>query len=448
MAKEPEVIIIGAGVAGLAAASRLAKAGVRICILEARDRIGGRVFTLHDQKLDVPIEMGAEFIHGQPTEILKLLKKHKVKITEVDGVSWCFAAGRLSPCQFFEDVDDILEKMDDLATDESFTEFLDRCFGGANSERERDAKKRAVSYVSGFNAADPSLVSVHWLMKGMRAEEKIEGDRAFRSAHGYQDLLQVLRREIEKHNVAVQTETVVRSVRWRKGRVEVRTRQNRKSLSFTGTHLLVTLPLGVLKAQHNEAGAVQFSPALPTSKRRAIEKLEMGKVIRVVLRFRQRFWRSIKSAATRSKTLSSLSFLFSPDEAFPTWWTMAPDKAPIIVGWAPFRAAERLSGRTQSFVIKQSLRTLSKVLAVTPKHLEAQLEGADFHDWQADCFSRGAYSYAKVGADGAQEALGAPVRETLFFAGEATDISGHNGTVHGAMASGYRAAKEILRTLA
>jgi monoamine oxidase len=447
MAKEPKVIIIGAGVAGLAAAARLGKAGVRVCILEARARIGGRVFTLHDQKLDVPIELGAEFIHGRPPEILKLLKKNKVKISEVDGASWCFAAGRLSPCQFVEDVDDILEKMNDSTPDQSFTEFVDRCFGEANSERERDAKRRAVSYVSGFNAADPALVSVHWLVRGMRAEEKIEGDRAFRSAHGYQDLLQILRREIEKHEVVVHTETVVSRVQWRSGRVVVRAQQNKKVLSLAGTHLLVTLPLGVLKAKSGEAGAVHFTPALSAAKRKAIEKLEMGKVIRVVLRFRERFWRTIKPIATKSKTLSNLSFLFSPDEAFPTWWTMSPDKSPVIVGWAPFRAAERLSDRSQSFVIKESLRTLGKVLAVTPEQLEAQLEGADFHDWQADPFSRGAYSYAKVGADGAQEALGAPARGTLFFAGEATDTSGHNGTVHGAMASGYRAAKEILRTL-
>jgi monoamine oxidase len=73
------------------------------------------------------------------------------------------------------------------------------------------------------------------------------------------------------------------------------------------------------------------------------------------------------------------------------------------------------------------------------------LEAAYFHDWQSDPFSRGAYSYGKVGSDGAQQALGSPVENVLFFAGEATDVSGHNGTVHGAIASGYRAAEEILQ---
>jgi monoamine oxidase len=77
---------------------------------------------------------------------------------------------------------------------------------------------------------------------------------------------------------------------------------------------------------------------------------------------------------------------------------------------------------------------------------ETWLDAAHFHDWQTDPFARGAYSYAKVGADGAQEALAAPIENTLFFAGEATDTSGHNGTVHGAIASGYRAAQEIINS--
>jgi monoamine oxidase len=95
-------------------------------------------------------------------------------------------------------------------------------------------------------------------------------------------------------------------------------------------------------------------------------------------------------------------------------------------------------------VANRGLKTLSRLLTVSLPGLEERLEGAYFHDWQGDPFSRGAYSYGKVGADGAQEALGRPIEQTLFFAGEATASPGSNGTVHGAMASGYRAAREIL----
>ena len=139
-----------------------------------------------------------------------------------------------------------------------------------------------------------------------------------------------------------------------------------------------------------------------------------------------------------------MSFLFTQDESFPTWWTTMPRKLPIITGWAPFRSAERLAELDRRSIVQQSLRTLANLLAVNVGDVENCLEEAYFHDWKNDTFSRGAYSYGKVGADGAQQALGAPVENTLFFAGEATDISGHNGTVHGAIASGYRAAEEMI----
>jgi monoamine oxidase len=124
-----------------------------------------------------------------------------------------------------------------------------------------------------------------------------------------------------------------------------------------------------------------------------------------------------------------------------------PEKRPIITGWAPFRCAERLSGQSQSFVIERSLLSLGGMLGVGLAELQDMLEGAYFHDWQTDPFSLGAYSYGKVGANRAQKVLAAPVDNTLFFAGEATDTTGHNGTVHGAIASGQRAARQILRGL-
>ncbi len=117
----------------------------------------------------------------------------------------------------------------------------------------------------------------------------------------------------------------------------------------------------------------------------------------------------------------------------------------FLTGWAPFRSAERLSGQSQQSVVQRASQTLAVLLSMSEQKLEGGLETAYFHDWQSDPFSRGAYSYSKVGSDGAQQVLGAPVENVLFFAGEATDVSGHNGTVHGAIASGYRAVEEILQ---
>jgi monoamine oxidase len=446
VASDPDVIIIGAGMAGLAAASELARSSLSVCILEARERIGGRVFTKMHSGFEAPIELGAEFIHGKPCEIWDPLQARSVEITEVDGTNWCVTNGRLAPCEFFSQVESILDKMNGSGADESFLEFLQRCCGDRNDEATERVKRRALGYVSGFNAADPALVGVHWLVKEMRAEEEIEGERAFRSTNGYDDLLGHFRRELSGQNVMIRTGTVVESVEWSKGRAEVKFHDSAalRTSGLRTKRVLVTVPLGVLKATAGESGAIRFAPQLPEAKLDALEKLEMGKVIRIVLRFRTRFWEKISPVESGGKNLSDMSFLFSEDEWFPTWWTTMPEKLPIITGWAPFRCAERLSGRDRSFVVEHSLRTLSELLKVSFGELEQLLVHADFHDWQTDPFARGAYSYAKVGSDGAPEALGAPVESTLFFAGEATD-SEFTGTVHAAISSGYRAARDILQ---
>src|SRR5215475_8865664 len=115
-----DVVVIGAGAAGLSAAAELARAGQSVMVLEARSRIGGRLFTQLDAELDAPIEFGAEFIHGLAPEIWQPLQANKVLISEVNGEPWCADGSQLRPCEFFEEVDKILERMDDTAPDESF----------------------------------------------------------------------------------------------------------------------------------------------------------------------------------------------------------------------------------------------------------------------------------------------------------------------------------------
>jgi len=442
MSSDP-VIVIGAGVAGLAAACQLGRAGVPVQIIEARDRIGGRVLTHLDPGCDCPIEFGAEFIHGKPPEIFDLLRNGKAEITEVQGDAWCAEDDHLSPCGFWDEVDQILQKMDDTEPDESFAAFLDRCCRGPKTPAKQRAKQRAQSYVSGFNAADPALVGVHWLLKEMQAEEKIEAARAFRCRNGYQDLLDVFHQELKTYNIAVHTETVVQQVRWSAGSVRIDVCNEKGKSTLEAPRVLITLPLSLLKAPVGQPGVIQFTPELPSQKKTALDRLEMGKVIRITLRFRERFWDSIKPPGAHA-SLSNLSFLFSQDDWFPTWWTANPAKSPIITGWAPFRSAERLSGKSRSFVVERSLQTLSTQLRVSLSELQNLLGEAHFHDWQTDPFSLGAYSYGKVGADAALQALAEPIEDTLYFAGEATDTTGNNGTVHGAIASGYRAAKQIL----
>jgi len=447
MSHNPDVIVVGAGAAGLTAALELARHGVSVKVLEARNRIGGRMFTVHDSKCNSPVELGAEFIHGRSPALWNLLRSGKIKTTEVSGDSWCVREKKLSQCSFFSQVDEILNMMSDRGPDQSFQEFLDKWSASRKKDSHlKEARKWAIGYVSGFNAADPAIVGVHWLVKQMRAEEKIHGDRAFRAQNGYADLVAIFQRQIKDAGVALQTSTIVESIRWRSGRVETGTHGASGKETFTSSRILITVPLGVLQARKAENGAIRFVPELPQKKQDAIHNIAMGKVVRVTLRFRERFWESLpKSPALSSPKMGDMSFLLSHDDWFPTWWTMSPLKLPFLTGWAPFRCAERLSGQNEAFVLEQSLRTLHRLLGVSVQELESLFEHIYFHDWQNDPFSRGAYSYGKAGAEGAERLLANPIANTLFFAGEATDVTGNTGTVHAAIASGTRAAAEIIK---
>jgi monoamine oxidase len=447
MAKQHDVVILGAGAAGLAAAVALVRAGQNVLIVEARGRIGGRIFTQQDPVCHAPIELGAEFVHGRPAEIWDLARAHGLAIYEVQGDNWCFQNGKLCPCEFFSEVESLLEKMDGRGPDESFEDFLERCCPGANNDpRLEETKAWARGYITGFNAADPRLISVHALAKERQAEEKIDGDEAFRLERGYGALLAVFEEQLRAAGVVIELNSVVESIRWRPGEVEMTARNPRGPVFFAAPRVVVTLPLGVLQAAAGEAGAVEFIPELPGSKQDALKKLTMGKVIRVVLRFRERFWEGLRPPhSCETKTLSSLGFLFSREGWFPTWWTTMPRKLPIITGWAPSHCAEQLSGRDEGFAVNKALEALANILNVPKQKLTELLGSAYLHDWQTDPFSRGAYSYVGVGGQGAQEELARAVDETLFFAGEACDFYGYHATVHGAIASGLWAAKQVLQ---
>jgi phytoene dehydrogenase-like protein len=145
-----DVLVIGAGIAGLAAAAELAASGLQITVLEARDRIGGRILTLHPDGADTPIELGAEFVHGHPPELLRLLQDANAPLQKIGGTDACFRDGTLSACP----EDEPFELLDELADftrregDMSFNAFLARRQPGA------EKAEKARSFVEGFNAAD------------------------------------------------------------------------------------------------------------------------------------------------------------------------------------------------------------------------------------------------------------------------------------------------------
>jgi monoamine oxidase len=426
---DSDVLIVGAGAAGLAAAADLSRAGLRVRILEARDRTGGRIWTVNDPFTRVPIELGAEFIHGKSDEIFRLLKKWREKPENIQGDDWYSHGGRLTKADLFDSADDVFENMNDCGPDESFASFL------ARQSADEDAKRMAWKYVEGFDASRPEEISVHSLVRESEAEEKT-GEGQFRLAGGYRSFLALMRREIDPEFTSLHTNTVVKRMRWGGDQVIITSDGDGGRREWRARAALVTLPLGVL-----QSGDVTFDPPL-TAKADALRLLYMGEVVRVTLTFDHPIWLDAAGGDARD-----MRFLFSDDKQFPTWWTHLPEHVAAITGWAPSRCARELTGRSEGVVTGVAVHSLAGILGLSEEWVMRSLSASYTHDWQSDPFSRGAYSWAKVGGADAPGELGSPLNCRLFFAGEATDPHGRLGTVHGAIATGHRAAKEILSAL-
>jgi monoamine oxidase len=430
-----DVVVIGAGAAGLSAARDLASNGLDVTVLEARDRLGGRIFSCY-LSTGLSIELGAEFIHGRPRKIWEFVESARLETREVRGEPWCHKNGRLAPCpELRSRIERLLDRMSATRGDRSFQEFLNSDAAAESAE----LKSQATAFVEGFNAAHAARVSVQWLMDSREADESIAADHSYRLVGGYGELIASLAERVENGACDLRLNTPVRAIRWRRGGVTVLTRDGE---IFKAQRAVVSLPLGVLRVSVGAAGGIAFDPDI-TAKREACAGIAVGTVTRVVLAFRERFWERLERSG---RSLSRLGFLFSNDEWFPTWWTTMPAREPILTGWAAAERAERLCGQDCAWIVTRAISSLSDILGVERSDLSSMLVQSYFHDWQVDPFARGAYSYILVGGTGAPRDLAAPLEGTLFFAGEATDTTVHNGTVHGAIASGKRAAREVLAT--
>lgn len=440
---EADVLVIGAGAAGLAAARDLSGASLGVRVLEARGRIGGRVHTIHEPALPVPVELGAEFIHGEPRETWELVERARLLACEVPRRQWQLRGGELQTSgEFLAGVETVFEQLKrGGGRDRTFDEFL-----AEHCEDER-ACEAARLYVEGFHAAHSERAGTRGLLKAEEASDRVNGHRQFRILSGYGRVVELLRDEFEQSGGEVCLDTAVTELRWRRGGVELSARTGGgESVVHRASRAVVTLPLGLLQKQDGE-GVVRFAPELP-DKRDAAKRLEVGHVARVTLRFRERFWEGLRLTSVDGKqSLSEMVFLHSPETALPVWWTALPVRAPVLVGWAGGAAADGVACKGNDFVIESALESLTRSLGAARSDVEGQLEAAYTHDWQVDPFSRGAYSYMPVGGLEAQKDLARPVEGTLFFAGEATNTDGHNATVHGAIATGHRAARELIDSL-
>lgn len=422
MTAPPEVVIIGAGVAGLTAARALSTAGARVLVLEARARLGGRILTHHAP--EGPVELGAEFVHGAFSETTGVVEEAGLRLREVGRGRPRGTAGRRDAADFFAAMDRLLGLASIGDADESFQHLVDRV------DVEPSIKAQALRLVQGYHAADPARISVQGLIRNTAADERPGGDRQFRFADGYDSLVTAIVQRVDPRFCDVRCNVVVTAVEWGRKRVLIRTSAGAE---FTAPRAIVTVPLGVLKA-----GAIQFTPALH-GKEQALRALEMGTVARVSVRLEDEVWAAQERLATDD-------FLLTGDPPFPVWWVSSPPPFPVVTGWAAGAHARALAGLSDAQRVRVALDALSGVLGLDPVRLDQGLRGGFSHDWQADPFSRGAYSYAAVGGSSAGEELGAPLDATIFFAGEATESDGQNATVHGAIASARRVAREVLRS--
>jgi monoamine oxidase len=352
-------------------------------------------------------------------------------VIELGGTRWQSSHGRLAPpradfpAQVSELLGGALTRHAD--EDESFDSFLATLhLAGSRA----DSANVIRAWVESYDAADPALLSARSLLRERQAEEQLDSHRSFRLVTGYDAIPRALLARLPEGSVELQTQ--VTDVEWTTGRVTVNTVPGQV---FNARRVVVALPLGVL-----QSGSVRFTPVL-ADKDAALTGLVMGPVFKMVFAFKDRFW------VEHLPSGGELGFLVAPEEPVRAWWTGYPLIAPLLVAWSGGPPTDAFANLSLEQRADRALESLARVLGVRRSVVDEQVRTWANHDWSADPLARGAYSYVRVGGMRAQAELARAVDGTLFFAGEATELAGHQATVHGALFAGQRAADEVLASL-
>jgi monoamine oxidase len=434
-----DVAIIGAGAAGLAAARLLTQQSLSVLVIEARDRVGGRLLTLHPPESPIPIELGGTFVHGWPPEIMTLVRAARATLYEVNGQMISRSLGERRE-DGWEKENPILASISSYrGADCSLDEYIARNFA---DPQWQGATQRTRRYVAGFDAADPQTVSVHWLALTERAAQNIHGDRQFFVLDGYDRLMAALIDQSDAAHLKLRLDCVVKQLSWAPQRVtlELVSAQGETLPSITAARAIVTVPLGVLQSPAGSPGSVRFDP-VPPGLQEALSGAAMGHVAHVVFRLQDRFWDRYPPSTFN---YPELSFLLSDHPVMPTWWTNYPLLVPILTGWVAGPPATPLIEKSDHDIQTAAIAALADTVGWSQEEVAAQVVASYLHNWSKDPYACGAYSYLLPGGLDRLAALAEPVADTLYFAGEATDTDGHTGTVHAALSTGERAARRIL----
>ena len=420
----PTTLILGAGMAGLAAARTLTDAGYAVTILEARDRIGGRIWT--NRTLDgLALDLGASWIHGTDHPALPALARRynaTTVITDYDSHTVYDSNGRPLDDDELEEMEEafaeLLEELqewgeeqdDDLSLQRALDQFLQ---GESLTAEERRQLNYAINTTLEHEfAADAAQLSLWYFDEG----EEIEGDDVI-FPNGYDQLTSGLATGLD-----VRLGQVVQRVAYGADGVEVTTAQG----TFTADYALVTLPLGVL-----QSGDIDFAPPLPPAKQEAIGRLGMGLLNKLYLRFPEVFW---------EEESHLLGYMAAEKGQWGEWLNLyALLGEPVLLGFNAGSYGRQLETLSDEQIIASAMQVLRTIYGADIPNPTSHL----ITRWATDPFARGSYSYLAPHATPADRTtLAEPLDEVLFFAGEATWADAP-ATVHGAYLSGLHAAELI-----
>jgi monoamine oxidase len=420
--------------AGLTAARALLERGLKVIVLEAKPHVGGRVLS-RTVEGGQAVELGAEFIHGRAPELWALIEEAGLETTERSGSM----LRETAPGKLEADRDEDEDPFEPLEQLEGFegedVPFADWLAASDVPGWQRDA---LTGYVEGFNAADAKRIGIASLGAQQKAEDASEGDRAWHIRGGYAQLAAYLEARVKELGGDVRLSCEALAIRWRTGSVEIET--NRCGPLFA-PRCIVTLPLSVLQ-KTNEEGGVRMAPE-PKAVAHA-RRLAMGTAVRFTMVFREAWW--LQSKAADADDLANMHFVLTQPGPPAVWWTQHPEheEFPTLTGWAGGPRAEALVGKSAGELGHVACTTLANVFGIDEELIRASLMATYTHDWSSDAFACGAYSYVPAGAVDAPVAMTEPVVDTLFFAGEHTDVTANWGTVHAAIRSGLRVTQQIL----